>query len=269
MAARTALGWPDTESRTKDYLTRTSDAAEQLGDDTPVKIGVGGFTMRVSIVDDHPIVLEAIKATVSFLDPASMVESFGDLESFLAARAGAPAPDIVLLDLILPGHDGVSAVLRCREACPDVPIVVFSGITDPEVVLGALDAGAMSVIPKTASGDELVGAIRTVLGGGYYVPREVFASGLNNASASSGKGIPPADTQALEALTERQQHVLRLLLRGAPNKRIGTELELSENTVKSHVSAILRALGARNRTQAVLTAHRLGLSHRLRSPGDR
>lgn len=222
--------------------------------------------MRVAIVDDHPIVLEAIKATVSFLDPDSTIESFGDLESFLAARAGAPAPDIVLLDLILPGHEGVSAVLHCRDECPDVPIVVFSGITDPEVVLGALDAGAMSVIPKTATGDELVGAIRTVLRGGYYVPREVYAGG---ARGPLRDGVAPADAQALEALTERQQHVLRLLLRGAPNKRIGTELELSENTVKSHVSAILRALGARNRTQAVLTAHRLGLTHRLRSPGDR
>ena len=223
--------------------------------------------MRVSIVDDHPIVLEAIGATVSFLRPDCVVESFADLESFLAARAGAPAPDIVLLDLILPGHEGVSSVLRCRAALPDVPVVVFSGVTEPEVVLAALDAGAMSVIPKTATGDELVGAIRTVLGGGYHVPSEVLKA--DGDAPASRDAHSAADARALEGLTERQQHVLGLMLRGAPNKTIGTVLDLSENTVKSHVSAILRALGARNRTQAVLAAHRLGLSHRLSQPRER
>lgn len=231
--------------------------------------------MRVSIVDDHPIVREAVEATVSFLCPGCLVTAFGDLESFLAARDAGPAPDIILLDLILPGHEGVSSVLHTRETYPDVPIVVFSGFTDPATVMAALDAGAMSVIPKTAVGDDLIGAIRLVLDGGYYVPDEIFANDRMGAtSPTPGWTRRQGDSRSavregLEALTERQQHVLRLILRGAPNKSIGAELELSENTVKSHVSAILRALGVRNRTQAVLAAHRLGVTHQLRQPGDR
>ena len=226
--------------------------------------------MRVSIVDDHPIVLRAISDTVSFIDRDCTVESFGDLESFLAARATEPAPDMVLLDLMLPGYQDVESVLRCREACPDVPIVVFSGITESATVMAALDAGAMSVIPKTASSDDLISAISTVLAGGYYVPRET----LNGAAAGAyaAGGAPRAAERfaggKLDMLTERQQHVLRLMLRGTPNKRIGAELQLSENTVKSHVSAILRTLGVRNRTEAVIAAHRLNISHRLSDPAE-
>ncbi len=225
--------------------------------------------MRIAIVDDHPIMLKAIAQTVAFVCRECVVETFVDLESFLAARETAPEPDMVLLDLILPGYQGVESVLRCRASCPDVPIVVFSGITEPSTVMAALDAGAMSVIPKTASSDELVGAIRTVIGGGYYVPRETFGDGQTGVGPDNGAVSRVGNTsngKAIEGLTERQQHVLRLLLRGAPNKRIGAELQLSENTVKSHVSAILRALGVRNRTEAVLAAHRLNLSHQLQTP---
>ncbi len=225
--------------------------------------------MRIAIVDDHPIMLKAISETVSVLNRKGVVESFGDLESFLAALTGGLAPDMLLLDLILPGYQGVESVLRCRESCPDVPIVVFSGITDQATVMAALDAGAMSVIPKTASSDELMGAIRTVIGGGYYVPPETFGDeqkGVGPANGAVSRVGNTSNGKAIAGLTERQQHVLRLLLRGAPNKRIGAELQLSENTVKSHVSAILRSLGVRNRTEAVLAAHRLNLTHQLGVP---
>lgn len=225
--------------------------------------------MRISIVDDHPIMLKAIAGTVAFICRECVVESFVDLESFLAARETAPDPDMLLLDLILPGYQGVESVLRCRASCPDVPIVVFSGITEPSTVMAALDAGAMSVIPKTASSDDLLRAVSIVLGGGYYVPQETF--GGREVGPDSADGAVPnlgrgSNGKAMEGLTERQQHVLRLMLRGAPNKRIGAELQLSENTVKSHVSAILRSLGVRNRTEAVLAAHRLNLSHQLGVP---
>jgi len=225
--------------------------------------------MRVAIVDDHPIVLKAISDTVSFIDRDCVVESFGDLESFLATRETAPDPDMVLLDLILPGYEGVESVLRCRQSCPDVPIVVFSGITEPATVMAALDAGAMSVIAKTASSNDLIRAISIVLGGGYYVPQETFGGRAPGPDSANGAGHNlgrDSNGKTMEGLTERQQHVLRLLLRGAPNKRIGAELQLSENTVKSHVSAILRTLGVRNRTEAVLAAHRLSLSHQLGVP---
>lgn len=223
--------------------------------------------MRISIVDDHPIVRRAVADAVLFIDRDCTVETFGDCESFVAAHGAAPMPDMLLLDLILPGYQGAESVAHCRKEFPDLPIVVFSGLTDEETVLAALDAGAMSVIPKTATSNELIEAIRTVLGGGYYVPRDALAGGRGE-SGSSGHAASGAGSRALERLTERQQHVLRLLLRGAPNKRIGVELQLSENTVKSHVSAILRALGVRNRTEAVLAAHRLQLTHQLRDHAE-
>ena len=218
--------------------------------------------MKILIVDDHPLIREAVRHVLAQLDRD--VEVF-DAESCPAAaeQIGAhPDLDLVLLDLSLPGSSGLSALESLREQFPAVPVVVLSARDDPGVVVGALDAGAMGFIPKTSSNDLMVSALRLVFSGGVYVPPQAISNQPHDDHATLERfpeapalGIDPSDI----GLTERQTEVLALLLQGKPNKVICRELNLAEGTVKIHVTAILKALGASNRTQAVIAASRMGL----------
>jgi DNA-binding NarL/FixJ family response regulator len=142
------------------------------------------------------------------------------------------------------GLDGLAALV---ERHPLLPVVVLSASLAPEDMQQALDGGATGFIPKTATGPVMLSALRLVLSGGVYVPPEMLAP------------PPRPDASGEHPLTPRQIEVLRLLERGDPNKVIARELALSEATVKAHIGAIMRALGVRNRTQAVRAARELGL----------
>jgi DNA-binding NarL/FixJ family response regulator len=168
--------------------------------------------------------------------------------------------NLILLDLALPGVDGFETLRRCREEFPGIPVVVVSAFDQPEIVTRAIDTGAMGFIPKTASTQILLNALRLVLSGGVYLPPEMLRK---------HDSIPPAVTQLATSpaqlrdpreigLTERQSQVLTLLVQGKPNKIICRELNLAEGTVKIHVTAILKALGVTNRTQAVIAVSKLG-----------
>ena len=182
----------------------------------------------------------------------------------LAAVAGNPDLDLVLLDLALPDIDGFDALAQLRERHPGVPIVVLSASDQAETVMRAIDAGAMGFIPKTSSNQLLLNALRQVLSGRVYLPADVLhrhhgtpehSLQLAAAAQRSGGTLAPRDI----GLTARQAEVLALLVQGQPNKLICRGLDLAEGTVKIHVTAILKALSVSNRTQAVIAVGKLGL----------
>jgi DNA-binding NarL/FixJ family response regulator len=209
--------------------------------------------MRILVIDDHPLMADALRAALLSMDAAAEIECAGDLPSALELAHRA---ELCLLDLGLPGCTGLEALSRLRERHPSLPVVVVSGSNEHQSIVAALDAGAMGYIPKTAPRDVLLNAVRLVASGGIYVPVEALS-----ARAGVMRGVPPdASKQPAElGLSARQAEVLALLLKGLPNKLIARKLDISENTAKIHVSAVLRVLGVGSRTQALIAASRLGL----------
>jgi DNA-binding NarL/FixJ family response regulator len=212
--------------------------------------------MRILVVDDHPLMVSAMGLALGQLDQRADVQSAADLEAAMALAKQARF-DLVILDLGLPGVSGVQALQRFREAFPDLPVVVYSGASDSASISAALDLGAMGFIPKTAGKDILLGALRLIVSGGVYVPVEAMKQRADEpapaAPAAAGRSVTEL------GLSPRQAEVLSLLLKGLPNKLIARRLEISENTAKIHVSAVLHALGVSTRTQALIAASRLGL----------
>lgn len=216
--------------------------------------------MKILIVDDHPLVPEALHTMLATLDADCEVLAATDLASAFERVDSPPNPDLVLLDPGLPGQSGLSALAAFRDARPDLPVVVISGDISSERVLAALDLGAMGFIPKTAKKDVLIDALRMILSGGIFVPRNEDDGTPETSYAELPlRGAELGDSYAELGFTERQAQVLALLLRGMTNKLICRELGLAEGTVKIHISAILKLLGVANRTQAVLAVSRIGL----------
>ncbi|HVJ23195.1 MAG TPA: response regulator transcription factor [Burkholderiales bacterium] len=201
--------------------------------------------MRALVIDDHPLVHEIIPAVLRKALGEVAVSTEVTLEAGLARAGGAALPDLVLLDLGLPGCEGLEAVSRFRAKFPNVPLVVLSGTCDRASIIGAFDAGAIGYIPKTSKPDVMIAALKLVAAGGTYVPPEALEGAMER---------PDLD------LTRRQKDVLRLILKGYNNQRIATELAISPATVKQHAHAIFTALGVSTRAEAVIAAARLGLS---------
>jgi DNA-binding NarL/FixJ family response regulator len=202
--------------------------------------------MRILVVDDHPLMTDVLRTVLGTLDQVGEIRSANDLDAAFAIASSGEF-DMVMLDLGMPGCSGVEAVERFRARFPALPVVVVSGVSDPKVINAALDLGAMGFIPKSAPGEVLLQAVRLVISGAIYVPVEAL-------------NAPPMPLPAASLnLSPRQHEVLSLLLKGLSNKLIARKLEISENTTKIHVSAVLDALGVATRTQAVIAASRLGL----------
>jgi DNA-binding NarL/FixJ family response regulator len=212
--------------------------------------------VHILLVDDHALFREGLKFLLRSLDGGVELDEAGDCAMALE-RASSRNYDLVLLDLQLPGLKGMDALRAMREAVPNTPLVVLSGEEDPHVVRAAIERGAMGFIPKSSTPEVLIQALRLVLAHGVYLPPTVLDARPAAPSASS------ADTQTagghLPGLTQRQMDVLRYVIQGKPNKVIARELDISEGTVKAHLSSVMHALGARNRTEAVYAAAKLGL----------
>jgi DNA-binding NarL/FixJ family response regulator len=214
--------------------------------------------MRALVVDDHPLIQEAVSRVLQRAEPRFAVEAAGGCERGLEIAAEGDEPALVLLDMHLPGGlSGIPALRTWRSRFPSVPVIVLSASSDAQAVLAALDAGAAGFIPKSSTNEVMIHAIRLVLDGGRYLPQEVLRAGPADAAAKP-RGRAATSLESL-GLTGRQFDVLRLIARGAPNKVICRELGLAERTVKAHVTAVLRALKVSSRTQAALAAARLGL----------
>lgn len=213
--------------------------------------------MKILLIDDHALFREGMSHVLKGMPEAPEVYEAGSASEGLAL-ADAQAPfDLVLLDLHLPEEDGFSVLQRLHIAHPILSVIVLSASEDFQDAKRALDLGAMGYIPKSATSQVMLGAIRLVLSGGIYLPPLLLSQWQSReASPSTPQREVAAD---YEGLTARQLDVLRLLAVGKSNKEIARDLGMAEGTVKIHITAIFRALGVVNRTQAVLTARRQGL----------
>jgi DNA-binding NarL/FixJ family response regulator len=215
--------------------------------------------LKLLVVDDHPLMREAVQGAVTRLEPGATVLAVADSERGFATAAAEPDLDLVLLDLNTPGLAGIPALKAWRRRYPEVPVVVLSSADDRPTVLAAIAAGAAGFIPKSSPNEILLGALRLVLAGGKYLPPEALAP----AAAAGARPTRAATERALSletlGLTDRQTQVLKLVAAGKSNKVICRELDLAERTVKAHVSAVFRALGVSTRTQAAIAAAKLGL----------
>ncbi len=207
------------------------------------------------VVEDHPLMADAVVQALRFLVPNGEIRTARTLREATAHLASGAAFAFTLFDLGLSdtqGYDGLAAV---RELRPDVPVAVLSGDLNPETIRHCLRLGAAGYIPKTMDTEGIMDALRTVVGGRLYVPHALLAApaGAGRLQLQTGSGLESL------GLTQRQTEILRLILRGLPNKLICRELGLAEGTVKVHVSAALRVLGVRTRAEAVTVVSRLGL----------
>jgi DNA-binding NarL/FixJ family response regulator len=233
--------------------------------------------MKVLLIDDHPLILAALQ---------SVIKGFGDdvtvvgVDNEHAARKTLAADadfDLVLLDLQLGASDGFVLLAEFRDRYPALPVVVISASDRTSDVIRAIDTGAMGFVPKRASNDSLLQALRLVLSGGIYVPPmsmgesplrrrrddksegRSMPGGLGIRSIAEGSHAAHRSPESLQALglSRRQSEVLLLLLKGLPNKLIARELDVSVETVKDHVAAVLKALGVSSRTQAVIAVSQM------------
>ena len=224
--------------------------------------------MKILLVDDHQmfregmvILLKRLDANVVAVEAASCAEAFASL-------AREPDVDLILLDVGLPDMSGLDGIAIIRERHPGIPIVVLSSQEDRASVLHALDAGAMGYIPKTSSSDVMIGALQLILANGIYLPPIAFMGATPAPSEPTAKSASPRLAKSLSdlGLSPRQGQVLFLILQGKPSKLICRELNLSVSTVKSHTTAVLRALNVTTRTQAVVVAGKLGLRFSVPRP---
>jgi DNA-binding NarL/FixJ family response regulator len=200
--------------------------------------------IRVLIADDHAVVRQGLRTFLDLQDDMEVVAEAADGAEALAA-AEEHSPDVVLVDLVMPNVDGIEAIRGLRERVPAARAIILSSFIDDEKLLPAVRAGAAGYLLKDVQPQELVAAIRTVHAGGALLHPKVASRLLEELST--------------DPLTPREREVLGLIGRGMANKLIARELELSEKTVKAHVSNILAKLGVTDRTQAALYAVRAGL----------
>ncbi len=228
--------------------------------------------MRVLLVDDHPLILQALQAVILTLGDDVTVVGADSAAQAHAVLAREPAFDLMLLDLSLGDADGFAVLAEMRRDRPELPVVVVSATERSADVIRAIDMGAMGFVPKRAPNRELFDALAMVMAGAVYIPPEMLSlfhsppSEIDTEPAVMRPMVAepvPADAAARGGplagvgLTPRQTDVLALLLKGLPNKLIARELNVSVETVKDHVAAVLRALNVSSRTQAVVAVSRL------------
>lgn len=215
---------------------------------------------RLLIADDHPLFRAALRqAANDSVDDCDVIEA-ADLRGVLDALGGDPDIDLVLLDLHMPGSQGLSGLATLRGQYPGVAVLVVSAHDEARTVRRALDHGAAGFIPKSANPSEIAQAIRHVLDCGHWLPPAL-------ARAVAALPADPADVDLasrLARLTEQQYRVLSLLGEGLLNKQIADRLTIQERTVKAHVTAIFEKLGVRNRTQAGVLLRSLDLGESVR-----
>ncbi|MFN7757521.1 MAG: response regulator [Betaproteobacteria bacterium] len=218
--------------------------------------------MKVLVVDDHALITDALRVLLLDIDAEAVVLTAGDAAGAERLLELHPDADLMLLDLALPDASGTSVLESLVTRAPDLKILVLSGVQDQRSVMHVLQLGAAGFVPKSMASDTLASAIRFVLSGGVYIPADLLDDMTRGASMlglpERGRDMLGQPTSSRMRLTERQEQVLQLLALGAPIKTICRQLGLSEGTVKTHVSAIYRAFGASNRTEALLVARRQG-----------
>ena len=202
----------------------------------------------VVVVDDHPLYSDALAAALKLVFPDCEIEKVQTLGAAIKLLETGFAPDLVMFDLKLPDVSGISGFQRLRAAVPDTPILVISSLTSVQIVHALMDEGAAGFLPKDASAQVLKSVLADIVAGRRYLP----AGYRQSVAASPGGDCADAIHPRLAELTPQQQRIMRLICAGKPNKQIAYELSLAEATVKAHITALLRRLGVKNRTQAAV-----------------
>jgi DNA-binding NarL/FixJ family response regulator len=211
--------------------------------------------MKILLVDDHVLIREALRGVLAELKNDATIFEAPDGREAMRLIDEHPDLGLLLLDLNLPDRDGFTVLQEVRRQHPAISIVVLSGFDDRDNVVKALSLGALGFIPKSATHEVMVSALRLVFSGGIYIPPEILLRGGEDAARPQPARQPaPADL----GLTERQIDVLALMMQGKSNKVICRDLNVAEATVKNQVTAIFRALKVTNRTAAVIAAAALG-----------
>lgn len=207
------------------------------------------MSVRVLIADDHNVVRQGLQTFLS-LDPE--IEVVGTAVNGLEAvkKAEELNPDVVILDLLMPEMNGIEATGRIRNLLPNTKVLIFTSVLESDAILRALKAGANGYLLKSIQSDELCRTIKMTTNGPVLLSSDVVRLLVKKNDSSSSSA---------ESLTERETEVLRLLAEGKANKEIAHRLQLSEGTIKTHVSIILAKLGLQSRTQAALYAANAGL----------
>ncbi len=213
--------------------------------------------IRILLVDDQRLMREGLRTLLELEPDLQVVGEAGDGQAALDAYP-VLQPDVVLMDIRMPGMDGVEATRRLHQTWPAARVMILTTFDDDAFIFDGLRAGALGYLLKDVSGHDLAEAVRTVAAGGALIQPSVAAkvvaefARLAPAARSPEAGLP-------EPLSEREREILRLVARGLTNPEIAARLSLAEGTVKNYVTAILGKIGARDRTQAALRARELGL----------
>jgi DNA-binding NarL/FixJ family response regulator len=201
--------------------------------------------MNVLIVDDHPMMQEYLSGAVARAFEGVTVRTASDLDAALEA-VRSEQPQLVLLDLGLPGCGGIESLLRFRKQYPDIRVVIVSAVEDQSAIRGALAAGAAGYIPKTSNPKVVVNALRLIADGSTYIPPQALADEIGRGPES--------------VLTDRQREVMQQLLRGRTIGQIARDLGIAEATAKHHAHAVYAAFDVSSRADFILTANRRGVA---------
>ncbi|HTU85927.1 MAG TPA: response regulator transcription factor [Solirubrobacteraceae bacterium] len=215
--------------------------------------------IRILVVDDHAVVREGLRAFLALQDGFEIVGEAADGEEALE-QAAALDPDVILMDLVMPNRDGVSAMRELRDRNAHSRVIVLTSFLDDDRLLPALEAGAAGYLLKNSQPAELARAVRAAHAGEAIID-PTAAARLVSALSNADHARHPA-TSAFDQLTKRERDVLELIANGRSNKRIALELGISEKTVKAHVGRVLAKLGVSDRTQAAVLAVQGGLVRR-------
>jgi DNA-binding NarL/FixJ family response regulator len=212
--------------------------------------------IRVFVVDDHTVVRRGLRGYLEMVDDMEVIGEAADgreaLDGIAALVAAGRPPDVVLMDLVMPGMDGVTATAAITERHSEMEVVAMTSFTQAEKVHGALQAGASGYLLKDAEADEVAAAIRAACRGEVHLD-PVIAKQLT-------RSLVAPKPQTVDALTDREREVLVLVAQGLSNQQIANALVISERTARTHVSNILSKLGVASRTQAALLAIREGIA---------
>jgi len=221
--------------------------------------------MQILVADDHKLVRDGLKPFLNELSPGADILDAATLDEAVAIAGQADKIGLVLLDLMMPGMDGLKGLGVLKAKLPNVPVVIVSGYSTRDHVMAAVQAGAAGFIPKTVSGAAMVNALRLVLSGETYLPSATFfeeASTMQPLPPIMRSGTPPP----FDKLSKREAEILALLVEGRTNKEIAIVLELQEITIKVHLRNVYRKIGAANRAQAVRIALQSGWDIPVRPP---
>jgi DNA-binding NarL/FixJ family response regulator len=217
---------------------------------------------KILIADDHPLFRDAIKSII--------VESFSgyelletsNLDDAIALVDDNPDIDLILLDLNMPGMEGLTGIVKMRNHAPEIPLGIISAEEEKSIVLQAAGYGAVGFIPKSTTRETITKAIEQILAGQVYLPADIIRSNPSEKVSDTKKQFD-IDMKSISYLTRKQLQVFEQMAKGSSNKQIAYDMNIAETTVKAHVSAILHKLKVKNRIQAVLCASNIDFDQYL------